>query len=445
MNQRDDHDGESRSLAAVTLEAVTSPPTRGMAAIAVEAGDLPLGGGLLALVRPALDRLAPGGVLTVLSSARTAHDDLGAWCRIERHEFLGSERLPDGRERHSIARGNFSVPRWPHDGELEVGRELPLQGGRMLATEVLAASPFPAHADVHSGFAPRGAMVEPGGPAYPFALLERDRVAPPEVAQLYDQAVSGQWDATRDIPWAKIPKLPAALESAVGQVMTFLAENELSALYVPARFLPRIHPAYAETAMFLATQMADEARHIDVFLKRARARGGTLGVSSTTTSRSLLSLLECEDWNESGFLLTALGEGTFIDLLRFIEVNAPDEVTAEIARRARADEARHVHFGLVHVRHALSCDPALYGRLEAAVRRRAAQLAGVGGVPAPIADALTIYAAHGDDPPSVARGHEAFRGLLHEMHVGRMKRLEHAGFTPVQAQTLSDLHTPNFM
>jgi hypothetical protein len=27
----------------------------------------------------------------------------------------------------------------------------------------------------------------------------------------------------------------------------------------------------------------------------------------------------------------------------------------------------------------------------------------------------------------------------------RVKRLEHAGFTPEQAKMLSDLHTPNFM
>jgi hypothetical protein len=31
------------------------------------------------------------------------------------------------------------------------------------------------------------------------------------------------------------------------------------------------------------------------------------------------------------------------------------------------------------------------------------------------------------------------------MHEGRVKRLQHAGFTPEQAQHLSDLHTPNFM
>jgi hypothetical protein len=140
-----------------------------------------------------------------------------------------------------------------------------------------------------------------------------------------------------------------------------------------------------------------------------------------------------------------LGEGTFLDLLRFVEAHAPDEVTADLARRARADEARHVRFGIAHVRHALATDPGAASRLEAAVRRRSAALHGVDGVPAPIQDALTILAAGGDEPGRVARGHEAFRQLLLEMHEGRLKRLAHAGFTPSQAQLLSELHTPNFM
>jgi hypothetical protein len=296
-----------------------------------------------------------------------------------------------------------------------------------------------------TGFAPRGASVEPGGPAYPFTLLERDHVIPPEVAALYEQAVSSQWIAARDVPWSTVKPLPAALERAVGQTMTFLAENELSALYVPSNFLPKIHPAYAEVAMFLATQLNDESRHIDVFLRRAREGGGTLGVSSVTTSQSLLSLLELTDFTEAAFLLSVLGEGTFLDLLKFVERFAPDEATLVLAQKARVDETRHVHFGLAHVRHALGRDPSLYGRLEAAVRKRAATMASAGGVPAPLADALTILAAGGDDPRGVRKGHEAFRELLETMHANRTKRLEHAGFSPDQAKTLSDLHTPNFM
>jgi hypothetical protein len=72
-------------------------------------------------------------------------------------------------------------------------------------------------------------------------------------------------------------------------------------------------------------------------------------------------------------------------------------------------------------------------------------MAAAAGVPAPLADALTILAAGGADPRGVRKGHEAYRELLETMHGNRMKRLEHAGFSPEQAKTLSDLHTPNFM
>jgi hypothetical protein len=206
----------------------------------------------------------------------------------------------------------------------------------------------------------------------------------------------------------------------------------------------RIHPAFAEVAMFLATQMADEARHIDVFLRLARIHGG-FGISSVTTSRSLLSLLELTDFTETAFLLSVLGEGTFLDLLTFIEIHAPDEVTAEVARRARSDEARHVHFGLAHVRHALAHEPQLFGRLEQAVRRRSIDLAGIDGVPAPVQDGLTILAAGGDEPHAVSRGHRSFQELIDTMHANRIKRLQHAGFSNEQAEILSSLHTPNFM
>jgi len=385
------------------------------AALAIDGGDLPLGGGLLALLRPALLVMTPGGVVALRSTSPGLRQDLPSWCRLERHEYLGCEPDTDGRDRHLIRRGSFGVPQ--------------------------ATSDDPTDADPHTGFAPRGALVEPGGPPYPVTLTQRDQALPPETRQLYDQAVAAQWDAS-ELAWDRVRPLPPALERALVQVMTFLAENELSALYVPSKFVARLHPAFAETAMFLATQLMDEARHIDVFLRRA---GGARGVSSVTTARSLLALLQLEDFTEAAFLLSVLGEGTFLDLLRFVEAHAPDEVTADLARRARADEARHVRFGIAHVRHALATDPGAASRLEAAVRRRSAALHGVDGVPAPIQDALTILAAGGDEPGRVARGHEAFRQLLLEMHEGRLKRLAHAGFTTSQAQLLSELHTPNFM
>jgi hypothetical protein len=413
----------------MSASSETAPSSAGV--IAIDGGDLPLGGGLLSLVRPALTRLDEDGVLAILSSSRSVGEDLASWCRSERHDYLGAEQLEEGRVRHLVRRGPFGV---------SVAKRSDSSGNQRLGLEAL-----PERADSRSGFAPRGSVVEAGGPAYPFDLVERDRVTAPEVTQLYEQAVAAQWSASRDIPWETIPQHEPVLASAVRQVMTFLAENELSALYVPSRFIARLHPAYVEVAMFLATQMQDESRHIDVFLRRARHQQAEPAISSAATSRSLHSLLQVDDFTEASFLLSVLGEGTFLDLLAFVEHHAPDEATAELSRRARIDESRHVHFGMAHVRHALACDETLYPRLEAAVRRRSATLAGLSGVPAPVQDALTILAAGGSDPRRVARGHEAFRELLATMHEGRIRRLRSAGFSANQAETISALHTPNFM
>jgi len=408
----------------VTTPGATGAGASVQGAIAIDAGDLSLGGGLLALVRPLVAKLAPGGTLAILSSSPEVGDDLATWCRLEHHVYCGAEMIDRGRVRHLLVRGPLGVV--------------------LADAPDLATASWPAHADPRSGFAPRGATVEPGGPAYPFALADADRVAPPEVRSLYDQAVTGAWDAARDIPWHTVRPLSPALAAAVGQVMSFLAENELAALYVPARFLPRIHPAYVEAAMFLATQMSDESRHIDVFLRRASQGGSRPGVSSVTTARSLLSLLESDDLTEASFLLSVLGEGTFLDLLRFVEQHAPDEATAVLARRARTDEARHVHFGVMHVRHALAADPGATARLEAAVARRAARMDS-DGVPPALQDALTILAAGGTAPAAVARGHKLYRALLDEMDEARRKRLVTAGFSAEQAARLSALHSPNFM
>ena len=118
------------------------------------------------------------------------------------------------------------------------------------------------------------AVVEAGAPAFDFTINTRDAVWANEVADLYEQATANQWDASRDIPWHLLRPLPDPLERAVCQLMTFLTENEYSALYVPAKFLPRINPQFSEVVFFLSTQMMDEM-HANR-LKRLQAAGFTL-------------------------------------------------------------------------------------------------------------------------------------------------------------------------
>ncbi len=103
------------------------------------------------------------------------------------------------------------------------------------------------------------------------------------------------WSASRDIPWDHLPLLAPELEGAVARIMTFLTENEFAALYVPARFLARIHPHYGEVEEVLARQIADEARHAEAFTRRAEAGGAGLDTTATSGQLSLQTLLEEPD------------------------------------------------------------------------------------------------------------------------------------------------------
>jgi hypothetical protein len=126
-------------------------------------------------------------------------------------------------------------------------------------------------------------------------------------------------------------------------------------------------------------------------------------------------------------------------------VHAPDPVTRQVTRLARVDEARHVAFGVAHLQHQAGLDPALRGRLRAAVERRHDALADTAGLNADVSDALVVLAAGEWAPDAIARGFRAVQDLHHAMDEGRRQRLTRLGFPDDDAAELSALHTRNFM
>ncbi len=296
------------------------------------------------------------------------------------------------------------------------------------------------------GLAARGALVEAGGPAMDFSL-DDGRVVWADVApRLYAQAAAGQWDPATAVDWAAPRTHPADVEAAVVQVMTYLVENEQAALVVPARFLGRIHPHFREVVQLLAVQVADEARHVEVFTRRALLGGdGRLGVSGAGGRASLATLVAETDFSEASFLLSVLGEGSFLNLLSFLERHAPDTVTRQVCRLALQDEARHVAFGLAHLEHQAAGDPSLLDRLRAAVERRHDALADTAGLNDEVFDALVVLAAGSWEPSALAEGHRRVQLLQADMDEGRQRRLVRLGFPPDDAAALSALHTRNFM
>jgi hypothetical protein len=376
------------------------------------------------LVQRALGRVAVGERIRVSGNDPHLAIHLGAWCRAHGH---AAERGGPGVV---VTRGAAS--RW--SGGAYAGRSDPSEPDAVVA-----------HPDPAWGFAPRGAFVEAGGPHADYALRSRAAVWSDGAQRLYRQAAAAQWDPATAVDW----KAPVAhddeIEGAIVQIMTYLIENEMAALQIPATFVGQIHPHFQEVVQLLAIQAADEARHVEIFTRRATLRRKELGLSTVGGRQSLMTLRDEPDFALASFLLSVLGEGSFLSLLRFLADRAPDPVTAQVARLAAQDEARHVAFGLEHLRRHADADQALLGRLAAAAEARHAALRDTAGLNEEVFDALVIVAAGGFDVGAIERGHALVDELQADMDRGRKARLVSLGFDEAEAARLSALHTRNFM
>jgi hypothetical protein len=293
--------------------------------------------------------------------------------------------------------------------------------------------------------AARGATVEAGGPEFYFGLSSKEVVWADNVPRLYAQAAAAQWNPASAIDWHVPFDIPPEVEAAVVQVMTYLIENETAALLVPARFLAQVHPHFREVMQLLAIQVADEARHIEVFTRRATLRGGELGLSAAGGQASLKTLLDEPDFTQASFLLSVLGEGTFLNLLWFLSEHAPDPVTRQVCHLAAQDEARHVAFGMGHIQYQIAHQPTTRHRLAAAIERRHDALSQTAGLNEEVFNALVLIAAGEWTPEAIGNGFAKVQALKEQMDAGRQGRLVKLGFTLDEATTFSSLHTKNFM
>ncbi|HJN53040.1 MAG TPA: ferritin-like domain-containing protein [Pseudomonadales bacterium] len=205
--------------------------------------------------------------------------------------------------------------------------------------------------------APRGATLDPEYPGMGYLMNSKYEVWADNIAPLYEEAVSRQWSVTRDIPWEDLRPLSDDLERAQCQFCTFLTEVEMIASDFPAKWLWRMNQHYHEVKMFLCTQAMDEARHLEVFRKRALANGGGLLHARAETEFGLANILHAPSYIQGSFLMHVVGEGLVLDIFRAGEFLAQNKVEKEIYRLCLQDEARHVSYGTMHMKYFLENHP----------------------------------------------------------------------------------------
>jgi hypothetical protein len=208
-------------------------------------------------------------------------------------------------------------------------------------------------------FAPRGAEIPAGVPDLQAEVNRKSEVWAYNIEGYYEEAMSRQWNATTDVPWEELARyeLPEDIGKAYSQLLTFLTEVEMIATDVPAKWMGRLNADFFEVKNFIATQAMDEARHAEVFRKRALTTGWGLMRASRANEVNLKFLRDADSFAEASLTLHLQAEGMVLTLFRFSELISPTEVDKKMFRLVMQDEARHVGYGMQHLKWVLDHFP----------------------------------------------------------------------------------------
>jgi hypothetical protein len=237
-------------------------------------------------------------------------------------------------------------------------RATPGKQGLTLADIALGSYGDPPEHSTNLTGRPRGAGARPQSYRIGnYSVREKSEIWLENASFLYEEALQRQWSSATDVPWHTIEPLPDDIEQAQCQLATFLTEVEFVAGDVPARWIAQTTPDYFEPRNVLLAQVMDESRHMDVFRKRAFANGGGLMSATGGTAGVVGSIDLARDFTEMSSRLHISGEGAVLTIFRMGELMAYNEAEKAIYRLCAQDEARHVAFGVMHMRYMAETAP----------------------------------------------------------------------------------------
>ncbi len=278
------------------------------------------------------------------------------------------------------------------------------------------------------GLAPRGAILPSDyQPDLGPSLNKKTDVWAYKVQRYWEEAMSRQWNVTTDIPWQDLDKyeIPLEQEIAFCQLCTLLSEVEMIATDLPAKWSFHMNSYFQEVKGFIATQCMDEARHSEVFRKRALANGMGLLRASVRGEHALKGILEADSYSEGSVFMHVLGEGFILTLFRFSEFVSPSPVEQRIFQLVMQDEARHVSYGLQHLKYLMDNVPECRPQINAFLDEAEKHLAGLFN-PDQL-EAMVVLAGKGTTPDAIRRGVEIVGAFQGKQILEYFQRCDRAG------------------
>jgi hypothetical protein len=331
-----------------------------------------------------------------------------------------------------IRKGNLDLG-WLEAGteQIEVNRDNPKRGLTYLDVNQ-GSYGYDDLPEIPRG--PRGAA--PRGAAYDVAeqadlepeLNRKSDVWAYKVASFTEEAMSRQWDATTDVPWSDLDlyERPDEIEVAFAQLCTFFTEVEMIATDLPAKWVWRMNNQFQEVKHFIATQAMDEARHAEVFRKRALAGGVGLMEALPQAEHSLKAILDCDSYSEASAFMHLLAEGNVLTMFRFSEYISPTPVDKRMFQLVMQDEARHVSYGMQHLRWIIDNTPERKEQIHLALDE--GESFTIQQFDASLMESMIVLAGKGTKPSQIKDGLEIVGDLQVKQVEEYFHRLKRAGF-----------------
>jgi hypothetical protein len=202
---------------------------------------------------------------------------------------------------------------------------------------------------------PRGAEVKPGAVSMGYTIYTKAEVWADNLGSLYEEAIQRRWAPATDIPWNTIAPLPEDKERAIGQLCTDLCEYNYMVILALGKWIREVSYGYHEVKLFLSTVLFDAARHFEAFRKRALANGGGLGVQGV--GWKLVPIRDALCYSEMAALVFVVNDSFVQSIYELGAGLAENEAESRLFALAGQDKARHLAYGISHMRYLLEHQP----------------------------------------------------------------------------------------
>jgi hypothetical protein len=195
-----------------------------------------------------------------------------------------------------------------------------------------------------------------------------------ELRALYEKGKVHQWNAELDLDWelpvsndmwlmtpeasvlAQLCQLAgrdeAGQKAAMFDEMTYLLSQLLHGEQAALQLCGQLTNACdkMDQKWYAASQVVDEARHVEAFSKFLQRKAGTIYPIGPTLKTLLEILLEADSVQKKTLGMQTLFEGMAVGIMDLLRSQSLNPLLTDLIRRVEQDEARHAAFGVLMMR-----------------------------------------------------------------------------------------------